>query len=168
MASRTERPYTIDQNWILRMPIRLIVTVERDSGTQFSCDHRFELDFSGEMVVLEKGIDSSNIILDGRETHWQIEKRSTGLFHCSRFTVIRKELVPPILNELSNHIPPEQEEIGVTIETKISQEVDQKEFLFPFPSGLEPLVARSAEVGPASEIVFRKAYLVSCSRALSP
>ena len=141
--------------------IRLIVTTERHSVTEYTYDHRFDLDSSREMVFLEGGVDANNIILEGRETHWRIEKRPSGLFYCSRFTVNRKDLVPKLLDELSGHIPPEQREIGVTIETKLPQEVDQNEIEFPFPSGLEPLTARSSEVGPASEIVFGKAYLAS-------
>ena len=143
--------------------IRLIVTIEGTSGPKYSATHRFGLDFCGDMVVLEDGADANNTALDGRKTHWQIEKRPSGLFYCSRFTVVREEFVPWLLDELSNHIPPEQKEIGVTIETKIPQEVDQSEIQFPFPPGLEPLVARSSEVGPASELVFRKAYLASKS-----
>ena len=145
------------------MENRLIVTVERISELDFSCEHRFDLDYSGEMVVLEEGVDPSKITIE-KVLHWRIEKRPSGLFYCARFTVNLKELVPPLLDDLSGHLRPGQEEIGVTIETKIPQVVDQSEFLFPFPPGLEPLVARSAEVGPSSVMVFRKAYLVSGSK----
>ena len=78
----------IGQNWNLRMAIRLIVTVERHSMSEYSCDHRFDLDFSGEMIVLEEGADGSNKILNGRETRWRIEKRPSGLFYCSLGQII--------------------------------------------------------------------------------
>jgi len=158
------------------MEIRLIVKVEREpgpvkvgiaSGLRYVYNHRFGSDFSGEMTVLEEGVDSDSNILNGREIHWQIENRLSEMVYCSRFIVNRKELVPWLNNESSNHIPPEQEEVGVTIETDISQEINQNEILFPFPPGLEPLVTRSAEVGPTSEMVFRKAYLDSHSRSPS-
>ncbi len=146
------------------MANRLIVTVERISALEYSCEHRFDLDYSGEMVVLEEGVDPKNSVI-GKEIHWRIEKRPLGLFYCSRFTVIRNELIPPILDDLSGHVRPGQDEIGVTIETKIPQVVDQNEILSPFPPSIEqPLVARSSEVGPISVMVFRKAYLVSGSK----
>ncbi len=145
------------------MANRLIVTVERISELDYSCEHRFDLDYSGDMVVLEEGVDPHKTIIR-KVIRWRIEKRPSGLFYCSRFTVNRKELVPPLLDDLSGHLRPGQEEIGVTIETKIPQVVDQSEVLFPFPPSIEPLVARSTEVGPTSEIAFRKIYLVSGSK----
>ncbi len=59
------------------MANRLIVTVERISELDFSYEHRFDLDYSGEMVVLEEGVDQSQYIIE-KVIRLRIEKRTSG------------------------------------------------------------------------------------------